>query len=179
MPGDEYKGYEIDVKPMEAGPRRWRITGVARLVAGAFKSERPLSDERIFSTEREARAAGVTLARTWIDNRINRIKDHPLSGREAAERQISLLEKTHSLWEALHHLRQEIEADVDRRRQKGKPVTDRPYDLGKLARYVRILEDGVRKGMDDAKKYHAGGEGGKFGDAWLKKMEDRFREGTE
>lgn len=58
-------------------------------------------------------------------------------------------------------------------------MTDPPYDLGKLGRYVRLLEDGVRKGMDDVRGYHTGGEGGVFDEEWLRMMEKWFREGAE
>lgn len=109
----EYKGWEIDLQPNEV-PGGWRITGRLRLVTGESEFEAPLNDNRVFPTKRDALVAGTALARTWGDERI---KSHPLSGREASARLIALQEKTFLLWEALRHLRQEGEAEVRRREE--------------------------------------------------------------
>jgi hypothetical protein len=172
----EYKGWRIDIEPQEEGHGKWRIAGTLRLVAEQFEGVRPLNDERIFSTKREARMAGIALARTWIDDRINH---DPLPGREASARLRSLQERTYLLYDALRHLRQESETEIQNRQARGKPLTDPPYDLAKLVRYMRVLEDGLHKAMDDVTAYHGGGAGGVFDEEWLREREDRFREGSE
>jgi hypothetical protein len=176
MTANEYKGWRIEIEPKEEGPGRWRIAGTLKLVADQYELVRPLNDERMFSTQREASVAGIAVARTWIDDRI---KHHPLAGREASARLLSLQWKTHLLLDALRHLRQESETELQRRQQRGEPLTEPPYDLAKLVRYMRVLEDGLHKAMEDVGAYHAGGEGGVFDEAWLRKMEERSRERGE
>lgn len=67
---------------------------------------------------------------------------------------------TFLFWEALRHLRQESETETQPRQARGTPVTDPPYDLSRLVGDVRVLEDGMRRAMDDVQAFHRGGEGG-------------------
>jgi hypothetical protein len=83
---------------------------------------------------------------------------------EATDQWADLLERTFLLREACTKLREDAEAATEVR---GGTVAS----LRRVAGYVRVLEDGLRKAIDDVKTHHRRGEG-LTGENWLKRMDD-------
>ena len=66
----EYKGWEIEIHSKKAPDTHgWRVYVLVSIAAGAAVRTVPLSfrDGRAFATEDDATAAGVQLAKGWID----------------------------------------------------------------------------------------------------------------
>jgi hypothetical protein len=66
----EYKGWQIEIHTKKAPDTDgWRVYVIVSTAAGASVRTVPLSfkDGRAFATEDDATAAGVQLAKVWID----------------------------------------------------------------------------------------------------------------
>jgi hypothetical protein len=85
---------------------------------------------------------------------------------DAVNRWNDLLERTLLLWEETHKLRQEGDGATEVR---GGSFTT----LRKVTAYLRVLEAGLRKAMDDIKMYrHIDERRGLTGEAWFKRMDE-------
>jgi hypothetical protein len=171
MNRNDYKGWQIDPHVVGSADG-WRAAVTVSLVAGSFSEKGTLTDEGVFRTKREAENAAVALARAKINGRV---QNPSLHSRNASERLLTLQMQTYLLWEAVRHLREEAEAEINSRTRQKRDLTDPPYDLQRLIGGMVVLESGIHKAMDEVKGFYGGKGGSMFGEAWLRDMEDRLR----